>query len=156
MSRCVCCGNPFRETDGWQDFCSVTCAMHYIVGRVVTKDDAEAESRAWKQWSEWYGQPKNYRKVRQGEPAEKPKVGRWVKRQVVINPRGGADKDVVKVIDVNIGGTMVIRPMTKQERIVSERQRGRGSFGENMVENQNWRDLPSKHGRVASGWFPHD
>ena len=88
MSRCKNCGYHFEETDGWQEYCSISCAMCYHAGRVVTVYDKNANNKAWKHWMGWWGNPKNHKYVRVGKPAEKPKIGKWVSRQCKVRPRG--------------------------------------------------------------------
>lgn len=153
MSRCASCEYPFDEENGWQEFCSVTCAMCHIVGRIVTEDDIKANNKVSQRWQAWWDEPKNKRKVRLGEPAKKPAFGKFVKRQVVTMVNG---REKVRIIDVNIGGEIKTRPITAKEKALAKARRGRGGWSDDMIDNQCWRDLPGQHGKVGLGWFPHD
>jgi len=151
MSRCTSCGHSFDEENGWQEFCSVTCAMQHICGRSLTEDDVKSESKLWKKWLEWHDNPKNKRLVRDGEPAQAPKYGGLAYRLY---------DSVVKGVKVKVKRDIVMkpRPLTDKEREQIAKYRGRGGFGECHVRNCMTDDIPSQQGmkRVGEGWFPHD
>ncbi len=57
---------------------------------------------------------------------------------------------------VNVGGEIRPRPMSSFEYEIMIKRRGRSSFSDCMKENQACHDLPSIHGYISKGWFPHD
>lgn len=161
MTRCKHCGYSFAQENGWQDYCSQECAMLHFAGMIIPcgitiNDSVNRKLRhAVKCWHEFLSDERNLKLVRWGgERAKPPQVGRYEQRFYKQKDKDGTWHTYPVL--VNVGGEIKARPMTEDERSNAYRYRGRGSFGENMVENQVWRDLPSVHGLVGQGWFPHD
>lgn len=161
MTRCKHCGYSFEQENGWQDYCSQECAMLYHCGMIIPcgitlTDGVNRKLRhAVKCWYEFLTDERNLKLVRWGgERAKPPQVGRFEQR--IYRYLDDDGKWYEHSVMVNVGSEIKPRAITTTEYEAVINRRGRGSFGENMVENQMWRDLPSVHGRVGQGWFPHD
>ena len=156
MSRCKKCNRTFAEENGWQEFCSLTCAQRYVIGRTVQELDMTKKRDAddFARWVGWFTNTKNARRVRPcDEPEPAPKVGKFEER--VVEWREGKKKKLVR-LRVNVGSEVTVRPMTEEERKQIVRGRGRGGFADGHAYNPMCEDLPSVHGQVGRGWFPHD
>ena len=158
MSRCSICGFHFEEDNGWQELCSKNCAMIFFAGRLVTADDKEKNTEAWKKWNKALADSKKVRLIKMdGEPAKEPSFGQWETRWVEIDVGRGANKHKeLREVRVNVAGEKVIPiPFTDADRCRAKKQRGRGkySFGDCLSTNRN---MPSQDGRIGEGWFPHD
>lgn len=150
--RCRCCNVEFAETSGWQEFCSLHCASAWAVGRPVEELDA-ADRRDQKRlaaWREWLADGRNARLVRmQALPEPRPAFGVFEDRAVEL-----AD-GTRRRVRVNVGSQIAVRPMTDADREAARRCEGRG-FSDGHVRNPVADDVPSLHGQVGRGWFPHD
>lgn len=156
MSRCKKCHNVFDEDNGWQEFCSMHCAQLWVCGKTVEDIDPDdrRDQKRLDAWNAWIADSKNARLVRpRNKPEPPPAVGRYEWRLVEWEDANG--KKLRKRLRVNVGSEVTVRPMTDAERRTAERNRGRG-FSDGHVYNPMVEDLPSKHGQVGKGWFPHD
>ena len=155
MSRCKKCNHTFVEENGWQEFCSLPCAQEYVVGKMIADFNwkSKKDCARFRAWCKWVLDPKNRRRVRyHKEPEPAPKVGKFEER--VVELREGKKKKLVR-LRVNVGSEVIVRSMTDAERRCANRYRGHG-FGDGHAYNPMVEDLPSVHGQVGKGWFPHD
>ena len=156
MSRCKKCNRTFAEENGWQEFCSLQCAQKYIVGKTLDELDQrkKRDIDSLNAWHEWISKPSNARRVRCREnPEPAQKFGKFENRIVEWTDKKG--NKFRKTIRVNVGSEVTIRPMTDEERASAERYRGHG-FSDGHARNPRCDDLPSAHGLVGMGWYPHD
>lgn len=153
MSRCRNCNYEFEEENGWQEFCSVLCAQDYVVGDRLKSKNGKVRAKATERWAKWFEDKKNNRLVRRGAQAEKPKIGTQVDGWRICFDDGVWTRHKVKL---DVSGYIGVRPITEHEKKQIENQRGRESFGANMIPNQPWHKLPGSRNMVGLGWFPHD
>lgn len=159
MSKCHNCGFRFEEENGWQEFCSMECAMETFGGKVFTTEDfvkamdtsdqtKETKNlrKKIKSWNDFWGKECNKRLVRQGPRAKKPVIGVWEEVKV-LTPEG------IVTRKINVGGGIVIRPITEEEQITIIKRRGRSwlpsNLGGALVP-------PSVLNNPGFGWFKHD
>ena len=155
MSRCKNCGFHFEEENGWQEYCSMQCAMSFHAGRILTKADKDANNRKWKYWMEFWGNTKNHRLVRFAKPTKKPTIGKWVERKCNASTAKDKGHERIVTIQVNIGGLELHRPMTDSDRKQLKKQKKLGGFS-HLIADDIWRRLPSEQRNYSLGWFPHD
>ena len=157
MSRCKKCNRTFAEENGWQEFCSLQCACEYVTGRKIDeigRKNKKKDLELCERWRDWIFDEKNRRTVRlRAKPEPAPTVGRFEDRVVEWTDEKG--NKFRKTIRVNVGSEVTIRPMTDEECASVKRYRGHG-FSDGHVRNPRCEDLPSAHGLVGMGWYPHD
>ena len=157
VSRCKRFNRKFAEENGWQEFCSLQCACEYVAGKRIDDIDRKNKNKdleLCERWRNWIFDEKNRRTVRlRARPEPAPTVGRFEDRVVEWADKNG--KKFRKAIRVNVGSEVTVRPMTDEERASVERYRGHG-FSDGHARNPSCDDLPSVHGLVGMGWYPHD
>jgi len=122
-------------------FCSEACALASTMASSVT-DKGKVNRLAY----------------HDGEREDAPTFGVFVERTVNATRHGDGGKDKLITIRVNVGGGVVIRPMTDNERAWAAHLRGRHAFSDNctvcvLPNAAKYANVRRAHGPFD---YPHD
>lgn len=137
-ARCTHCLKRFKADDGWQEFCSIHCAIRRVCAFIPKRGKSAIElyKESLRVFKGWWAKEDNKRSVRRVmREEESPKVGNYKKQVYEYKTRGGDVKRITVVR--NVGGDIKVKPFTKRDKEFVRQRRGREGFSEGMSLGYN-------------------